>query len=72
LISPYQDHDLLKAVGHELAQAYGLVFMDDDLRIGYRESIAMSKEFDLYRQPYCGCIYSEKERYYKPLKGDKR
>ncbi len=69
LISPYQDRELLTAVGHDLATAYGLVFRDDDLRSGYRESVTMSKERDLYRQPYCGCIYSEKDRYYRSKKG---
>lgn len=72
LISPYQDRELLKTVGHELAQSYGLTFRDDDLRSGYRESVTMSKESDLYRQPYCGCIYSEKDRYYKRPKGEQR
>lgn len=72
LISPYQNRELLVRVGHDLAAQYGLKFLDDDLRGGYRQSVEMSKENDLYRQPYCGCIYSEKDRYHKPPKGGKK
>jgi predicted adenine nucleotide alpha hydrolase (AANH) superfamily ATPase len=72
LISPYQNQELLVKVGLELAEKYGVKFLDDDLRGGYRQSIQMSKDSDLYRQPYCGCIYSEKDRYYKSPKGGKK
>ncbi|HOJ78824.1 MAG TPA: epoxyqueuosine reductase QueH [Bacillota bacterium] len=65
LISPYQNRDLLCQIGAELADEYGLVFIDQDFRPGFRQSQAMAKELNLYRQGYCGCIYSEKERYYK-------
>lgn len=68
LISPYQLHDKIKEIGEAIAQEYGLKFIYEDFRPGYRESIQMSKDLDLYRQPYCGCIFSEKERYYKPKK----
>lgn len=64
-ISPYQDHLLLQEVGREAAKDYGVEFIYEDLRPGYKESISISKTMDLYRQPYCGCIFSEKERYYK-------
>ncbi len=65
LISPYQDHELLMQIGSESAQKYGRIFIYEDLRSLFKDSIALSKERNLYRQPYCGCIYSEKERYYK-------
>jgi predicted adenine nucleotide alpha hydrolase (AANH) superfamily ATPase len=62
-ISPYQNRDLLMEIGHEIAAKYGLQFHDRDFRPGFRQSQAMAKELGLYRQKYCGCIYSEKERY---------
>jgi predicted adenine nucleotide alpha hydrolase (AANH) superfamily ATPase len=65
LISPYQNRELLCKIGGELAREYGLTFMDEDFRPGFRQSQAMAKEYGLYRQGYCGCIYSEKDRYYK-------
>ncbi len=68
LISPYQKHELLKKVGREIAQKYGLEFVYEDLRPGFRESMRLAREKDLYRQGYCGCIYSEKERYHPSAK----
>jgi predicted adenine nucleotide alpha hydrolase (AANH) superfamily ATPase len=64
-ISPYQNHDLLKAEGERAGMKYGVAFVYEDLRPGFRESAEMSRTMGLYRQPYCGCIFSEKERYYK-------
>ena len=66
LISPYQNRELICSIGHELAEANDLRFYDADLRPGFRQSQALAKEYGLYRQKYCGCIYSEKDRYYKP------
>jgi predicted adenine nucleotide alpha hydrolase (AANH) superfamily ATPase len=65
LISPYQDHDLLKEMGEEIARKEGVDFLYTDLRNGFRESHGMSKELNLYRQKYCGCLYSEWERFGK-------
>jgi predicted adenine nucleotide alpha hydrolase (AANH) superfamily ATPase len=63
LYSRYQRHDEIRALGERLATAYGVVFHYDDYRRGWQEGIRISKELGLYRQQYCGCIYSEKERY---------
>jgi predicted adenine nucleotide alpha hydrolase (AANH) superfamily ATPase len=68
LISPYQNRDILLETGHQIAAQHGLTFHDEDFRPGFRQSQAQAKEYDLYRQKYCGCIYSEKERFYKPDK----
>ncbi len=68
LISPYQNRELILEMGHQLAKDYGLQFQDPDFRSGFRQSQAQAKEYDLYRQKYCGCIYSEKERYYREQK----
>ena len=65
LISPYQNRELICEIGHELAKKYNLTFHDEDFRPGFRQSQAMAKEYELYRQGYCGCIYSEKDRYFK-------
>jgi epoxyqueuosine reductase len=48
-----------------LGERYGVKFYHDDFRRGWQEGITLSKEMGLYRQKYCGCIYSEKERYAK-------
>jgi predicted adenine nucleotide alpha hydrolase (AANH) superfamily ATPase len=63
LISPHQKHDLIKEVGDELAKEKGIEFLYADLRKRYSDSRHMTKPLGLYRQQYCGCIYSEWERY---------
>jgi len=62
LISPYQKHDLLREVGLEVAEKAGVPFLYKDLRPGWKWSRQRAKELGLYRQIYCGCLYSEKER----------
>jgi epoxyqueuosine reductase len=44
----------------------GVPFLYRDFRLGWKEGVKESKRMGLYRQQYCGCIYSEKERYFKP------
>lgn len=68
LVSPYQEHDLIREIGEELAREYQIQFFYHDFRTGYREGVAISREMGLYRQPYCGCIYSERDRYRKEKK----
>ncbi|MFU8767153.1 MAG: epoxyqueuosine reductase QueH [Candidatus Methanoperedens sp.] len=63
LISPYQKHELLKKTGEKIGDEYGIEFYYEDFRKGYRESREISKGLELYMQKYCGCIFSEKERY---------
>lgn len=62
LISPYQQHDVLKQIGEEVQERVGIRFLYEDLRPGYLQSRTMARELDLYRQKYCGCRYSEAER----------
>ena len=64
LYSRYQNHELIRKLGEELGYHYGIEFLYEDYRIGWQEGIKASKEMGLYRQQYCGCIYSEKERYH--------
>lgn len=72
LYSKYQDHDQLKKFGYSLAEKYNITFVYDDFRIGWQEGIDESIQLEMYRQPYCGCIYSEQERYDKKFKRNKR
>ncbi|RLC92014.1 MAG: hypothetical protein DRI39_09040 [Chloroflexi bacterium] len=65
LISPYQDHELLRQVGEEVAGRHGVGFIYEDMRSSFRESQRLSRELGLYRQKYCGCVYSEWERFGK-------
>lgn len=65
LISPYQNHQLLRDLGEEYGSVYGLNFTYLDLRPGFRQGLQQAREAGLYMQKYCGCIYSEKERYVK-------
>ncbi len=65
LYSRYQKHSVIKEQGEALAVEYGIPFYYSDFREGWQEGIDMAIEMDLYRQPYCGCIYSEQERYDK-------
>ncbi len=63
LISPHQKHDLLREIGNQIAREKGIDFLYADLRKGYSDSRRMTKPLNLYRQQYCGCVYSEWERY---------
>jgi epoxyqueuosine reductase len=63
LYSRYQQHDWIKEVGFEIADRYHIPFLYQDFRPGWKEGIQKSKKLGLYRQPYCGCIFSEKERF---------
>jgi predicted adenine nucleotide alpha hydrolase (AANH) superfamily ATPase len=65
LISPYQDHEKIVEIASNIAKDVGVTFYYEDFRPGFREGQRISKEMGLYLQPYCGCIYSEWERYAK-------
>ena len=67
LYSRYQNHEAITKIGRQMAEKYGVEFYYDDFREGWQEGIDKAIEMDLYRQPYCGCIYSEQERYDKKL-----
>ncbi|MBP7528755.1 MAG: epoxyqueuosine reductase QueH [Syntrophorhabdaceae bacterium] len=63
LYSRYQRHDDIKKIGEELSATHGVPFVYRDFRTGWQEGINESKRLNMYRQQYCGCIFSEKERY---------
>ena len=63
LISPHQKHELIQETGNKVAAEQGVSFLYADLRKRYSDSRHITKPMNLYRQQYCGCIYSEVERY---------
>ena len=64
-VSPYQNHELLKEAGNSAAARLGVKYFYKDFRKSYKRSIKLSRDADLYRQPYCGCVFSERDRYLK-------
>ncbi len=65
LYSRYQRHEVIREIGEEAGRLAGVPFFYRDFRGGWQAGITRSKELGLYRQPYCGCIYSEQDRYRK-------
>jgi len=65
LYSKHQKHDLIRTMGESIGKQVGVPFLYRDYREGWKEGIECSKKMGLYRQHYCGCIYSEKERFFK-------
>ena len=70
LVSPYQKHDELRKVCEKLAAEAGIEFVYRDFRVGYREGQEKARELGLYRQKYCGCVFSEEDRYRKQIEKD--
>ena len=64
LYSKFQNHPLIKSIGENISKSIEIDFFYFDFRAGWKYGIEESKRLDLYRQNYCGCIYSEKERFY--------
>lgn len=62
-ISPLKDAKRLNTIGGELAERYGVAYLYSDFKKkeGYKRSIQLSADYDLYRQDYCGCIYSKRD-----------
>ncbi|MBU4376797.1 MAG: epoxyqueuosine reductase QueH [Candidatus Omnitrophica bacterium] len=62
LVSPYQDQEEIIRIGSECGGKFGVEFISADFRGGFREAQEEAKARALYRQKYCGCVFSEKER----------
>lgn len=62
-ISPYKNAERINAIGEEIAEQVGVPHLPNDFkkRGGYQRSIVLCREWDIYRQHYCGCIYSQRE-----------
>ncbi|MCX8034385.1 MAG: epoxyqueuosine reductase QueH [Thermodesulfovibrio sp.] len=67
LVSPYQNFDKIIKIGKELGEQCGIDFVNDDFRSGFKKAMNIGKVLELYKQRYCGCIYSEAERYLKEI-----
>lgn len=65
LISPYQNHEMICEVAESVAKKYGVKFLYKDFRPFFREGQKIARELGMYMQKYCGCIFSEEERYLK-------
>ena len=63
LISPYQDHECIRRTGEDLAAEYGVQFLYRDFRPRFRDGQNQARAAGYYMQKYCGCIFSEEERY---------
>ena len=64
-ISPYQNHDLMAETARRAAKEYGVEFLYRDFRPYFKAGQAFAREHDFYMQKYCGCVFSEEERYLK-------
>ena len=63
LYSKFQNHELIREMGQEVARELGLTFHYEDFRVGWAEGAAQARNLGLYKQQYCGCIFSERDRY---------
>ena len=63
-VSPYKNALLINQIGHELSEIYHIKWLYSDFKKndGYKHSIELSKKYNLYRQDYCGCIYSQRKK----------
>ena len=67
-ISPYQNHELMREVAERAAAEYGVNFLYRDFRPYFKDGQNFAREHGFYMQKYCGCIFSEEERYMKAKK----
>ncbi|MBR5572426.1 MAG: epoxyqueuosine reductase QueH [Oscillospiraceae bacterium] len=69
-VSPYQDHEKMRTIAEAAGKMYGVEFLYRDFRPGFREGQAIARQEQLYMQKYCGCVFSEGERYGKKIGRD--
>ncbi|MCK5115015.1 MAG: epoxyqueuosine reductase QueH [Candidatus Aegiribacteria sp.] len=62
-VSPYQNQSFIMEAGNAASLESGVRFIYRDFREFYKESMRISREAGMYRQPYCGCVFSERDRY---------
>ena len=67
-ISPYQNHELMQETAERAAKEYGVTFLYRDFRPYFRDGQDKARELGFYMQKYCGCVFSEEERYLKKNK----
>jgi predicted adenine nucleotide alpha hydrolase (AANH) superfamily ATPase len=66
LYSIYQKHDYIKKLCEDLSKEFGIDFLYRDFRVGFEEGHQKAYEMGLYLQKYCGCVFSEEDRYNNP------
>ena len=71
-VSPYQNHPLMFKIGQEVADRHGVNFYPYDFSPHFREGQAEARELGMYMQKYCGCIFSEEDRYLNQKKKKKK
>ena len=72
LASLYQDHEGIKAAAENYAKQYGVEFLYRDFRPNFRAGNQRARELGFYMQKYCGCVFSEQDRYQKQIDRDKK
>ena len=71
LYSIYQKHDYIKKLCEDLSKEFGIDFLYRDFRVGFEEGHQKAYEMGLYLQKYCGCVFSEEDRYSKQIRKEK-
>lgn len=72
LVSPYQKHEDLIKICKKLAADSGIEFLYRDFRVGFRKGQEKARELGMYMQKYCGCIFSEEDRYRQKIEKDQK
>ena len=72
LASLYQDHEAIRAAAEKYARQYGVEFLYRDFRPNFRAGNQRARELGFYMQKYCGCVFSEQDRYQKQIDRDKK
>lgn len=67
-ISPYQNHEMMREIAENAGKTYGIDFYYEDFRPLFKQGQETARSLNFYMQKYCGCIFSEQERYLKPGK----
>lgn len=72
LASLYQDHEAIRAAAEKYARQYGVEFLYRDFRPNFWAGNQRARELGFYMQKYCGCVFSEQDRYQKQIDRDKK
>ena len=70
LVSPYQQFEKICETAERMGEKYGVTFLRRDFRPGFRDGQAKARELGFYMQKYCGCVFSEEDRYAKKIAKD--